>query len=103
MHQSESRVVPFYRSFYQILTIFIRGIGAGIAVLLAKRGANVVVSYVTPSSASRAEDTAKAIKAAGTKAVIVQADVSDVSQHKKIVDAALSLSETGKIDILIHK
>lgn len=46
---------------------------------------------------------AKEIEANGTKAIVVQADVSKPSEAPKLVDAALKISTTGKIEILIHK
>jgi NAD(P)-dependent dehydrogenase (short-subunit alcohol dehydrogenase family) len=72
-----------------------------VAILLGKRGANVVVNYV--GAADRAQETVKVIEAAGAKAAACQADVSKVSEHAKLVKAALELSTTGKIEILVHK
>lgn len=80
-----------------------RGLGAGIAELLAKRGANVVVNYVSDSSTKRAEEVAEKIKKIGTKAIVVQADLSKLENIPKVVDAALDISSNKKIDILIHK
>lgn len=77
--------------------------GAGIAELLAKRGANVVVNYVSEGSAKRAEEVAEKVRQAGTKSVVCKADLSNLDEIPKLVDAALSLSENEKIDILIHK
>lgn len=78
-----------------------RGIGAGIALLLGKRGANVVVNYV--GAAARAEKVVKAIEDAGSRAVAVQADVSKPTEHEKLVTAALGISTTGKIEVIVHK
>lgn len=80
-----------------------RGLGAGIAVLLAKRGANIVVNYVSNGSKDRAEKVAKEVEASGSKAVVVKADVSKTEEIPKLVEAALKISTTGKIEILIHK
>jgi NAD(P)-dependent dehydrogenase (short-subunit alcohol dehydrogenase family) len=44
----------------------------------------------------------KEIKAAGSKAALVQENVALLSDLKKIVEAALTFSESGKIDILVH-
>ncbi|KAI1364781.1 hypothetical protein F5Y08DRAFT_199188 [Xylaria arbuscula] len=85
-----------------IVTGASRGLGAGIAILLGKRGADVVVNYVSEGSRERAEKVAKEIEANGTKAVVTQANVSKLDEIPKLVDAALKLSSTGKIDILIH-
>lgn len=79
------------------------GIGAAIAIQLAKRGANVVVNYMTERSRQRSEDLVKTINGHGVKAVAVQADISKVPEIPKLVRAALDLSTTGKIEILVHK
>jgi NAD(P)-dependent dehydrogenase (short-subunit alcohol dehydrogenase family) len=70
---------------------------------LGKRGANVVVNYVSPGSKERAEKVVKDIEANGTKAILCQADVSKLEEIPKLIDAALKISTTGKIEILIHK
>lgn len=72
-------------------------------MLLGKRGANVVVNYVSESSRERAEKVAKEIEGNGTKAIVCRADVSKLAEIPKLVEAALKISPTGKIDILIHK
>lgn len=75
-----------------------RGIGRAAAILFAKEGANIVVNY--HSSAAAAEDTVKKIEAIGRKAVAVQADVGNLKDLPKLVNAALN--NFGKIDILYH-
>ncbi|OGM44150.1 gluconate 5-dehydrogenase [Aspergillus bombycis] len=86
-----------------IVTGASRGLGAGIALLLAKRGANVVVNYVSDSSAKRAQEVVDQINnQIGTKAILCRADVSKLEEIPLLVDAALKISETGKIEILIH-
>ena len=86
-----------------MLTRHSRGIGAEIASLLGRRGANVVVNYVSTGSRQRSEDLAKVIEGYGVKAVAVQADISKVAECPKLIEAALGISQTGKIEILIHK
>lgn len=44
----------------------------------------------------------KAVEPAGRKAALVEANVAFVPDLKKLVEAALTLSESGKIDILAH-
>ncbi|SPO06755.1 related to 3-oxoacyl-[acyl-carrier-protein] reductase [Cephalotrichum gorgonifer] len=85
-----------------IVTGASRGIGAEIARLLGKRGANVVVNYVSAGSQQRSEDLSKTIREYGVKAVAVQADISKVAECPKLIEAALGISETGKVEILIH-
>ncbi|KAH8702253.1 hypothetical protein BGW36DRAFT_424535 [Talaromyces proteolyticus] len=79
-----------------------RGIGSGIALLLGKRGANVVVNYVSDGSKERAAKVAAEIEQAGSRAAICQADVSKMEDIPKLVEATLSLSSNRKIDILVH-
>jgi NAD(P)-dependent dehydrogenase (short-subunit alcohol dehydrogenase family) len=75
-----------------------RGIGRACAVGLAREGASVVINYT--SNAAAAEETKKACEAAGAKALIVQADVSDAAQAKALIEAAEK--EFGKVDILVN-
>jgi 3-oxoacyl-[acyl-carrier protein] reductase len=75
-----------------------RGIGRGIALELAKRGATVVVNY--QSSASAAEEVVNAITADGGKAMAFQADVSQEEGANAVIKAAIDAY--GKIDILIN-
>jgi 3-oxoacyl-[acyl-carrier protein] reductase len=75
-----------------------RGIGRGIALELAKRGATVVVNY--QSSASAAEEVVNAIAAEGGKAMAFQADVSQEEGANALIKAAIDAY--GRIDILIN-
>ncbi|WAO87533.1 Hypothetical protein NCS54_00484600 [Fusarium falciforme] len=85
-----------------IVTGASRGIGAAIAVQLGQRGANVVVNYTSDKSKQRALDVVKKIEASGSKASLCKASVSNMKDIPKIVESALQLSQTGKIEILIH-
>ena len=85
-----------------IVTGASRGIGAGIALDLAQRGANVVVNYTSARGEAAAADLAKKIEATGSKVAIVKANVGHFDDLKKLVDGAISISENGKIDILVH-
>ncbi|KAE9370475.1 NAD(P)-binding protein [Stipitochalara longipes BDJ] len=85
-----------------IVTGSSRGIGAGIAIDLAKRGANIVVNYTSHRGEFAGGEVVKEIEAAGTKAALVQANFAHLSDLKRLVEAALTISENGKIDILVH-
>jgi 3-oxoacyl-[acyl-carrier protein] reductase len=76
-----------------------RGIGRGCAVELGKRGASVVVNYV--SSKEAAEEVVKIIEGFGNgaKAVAIQADVSKVSEIYRLFEEAKKAM--GKIDIVM--
>lgn len=78
------------------------GIGAGIALTLAKAGARVVINYVSNSTASRAEVVREKIDAVAGKnsAIVVQADVSTAEGCKKIVGETLTRFGVNHIDII---
>jgi 3-oxoacyl-[acyl-carrier protein] reductase len=74
------------------------GIGAGIAIELAKRGAHVLITY--NQAHQQAEEIANQIKLLDRKVITVQANGSDRKSPHRIVDAAVA--EFGKIDIIIN-
>lgn len=74
------------------------GIGKGIAIELASRGAKVAIHY--NSSDAGALDTQHRIEELGGQCLTVQADVADGEQIIRMVDT--SVSELGGIDILIN-
>lgn len=74
------------------------GIGQGIAVRLAKDGASVVVNY--HSDEKGGQQTVDAIASAGGKAILVGADVSNLSQMDTLIEAAWR--HFGKADVLIN-
>jgi glucose 1-dehydrogenase len=74
------------------------GIGESIAERLAQEGANVVVDYVThPEEAQAAVDK---IEAAGGKAVMIQADVTNLTDCTNLIDQAWQ--QLGSCDILVN-
>ena len=75
-----------------------KGIGAGIALELASRGAAVAVNYA--SDKAGAEKIVEQIKANGGKAIAVQASVAEPAAIGPLVDAAVK--EFGPIDILVN-
>ena len=81
-----------------IVTGSSRGIGRAIAIELARQGTNVLVNYNNNREA--AEEVKDEIERLGRKAVIVQADVSDLAQHQKLLDTAVDAF--GKVDILVN-
>ncbi|KAK3388580.1 tetrahydroxynaphthalene reductase [Sordaria brevicollis] len=76
-----------------------RGIGRGIALELARRGASVAVNYV--SSAGPANEVVQEIKRLnnGARAVAIQADVSKVSEIDRLFEAAKR--EFGRLDVVM--
>ena len=75
-----------------------RGIGRGIALELAKRGATVIVNY--QRNAEAAEEVAGVIAAAGGTALAIQADVSLEEDANRLIKTAADTY--GKIDILVN-
>ncbi|KAH8670227.1 short chain dehydrogenase [Tricladium varicosporioides] len=73
------------------------GIGKGIAMELGQRGASVVVNYANNSTG--AEEVVKEIEAAGSKAIAVQANVTKISDIKRLFQAAID--KFGKLDIVV--
>jgi tetrahydroxynaphthalene reductase len=74
-----------------------RGIGAAIAVQLGRLGAKVVVNYA--NSASHAEKVVAEIKALGSDAIAMQADIRQVPQIVKLFDDAVA--HFGGLDIAV--
>lgn len=76
------------------------GIGAGVAVAFAKEGADVVINYPNKGQEKNAKKVAAAVKKAGRKAFLVQADVSKETPVRRLVRE--SLKKLGRIDILVN-
>ena len=74
-----------------------RGIGRAIAEGLAAKGAAVIVNYVGNHEA--AHEVVAAIAGKGGKAVAIQADMSSVSDIRRLFDE--TESEFGAIDIVV--
>lgn len=75
-----------------------RGIGAEIALTLAKAGAKVVVNYAQDQSA--ADRVCATITGAGGECLVVQADVSDPAAVRKLFVTAIE--HFRQIDILVN-
>ncbi|KAI9781536.1 MAG: Arp2/3 complex subunit, actin nucleation center [Geoglossum umbratile] len=74
-----------------------RGIGAGIALELARRGSNIVVNYA--SSAGGAEKVVKEIESLGRKAIAIKADITNPDEITRMFEEAKS--HFGRIDFVI--
>jgi 3-oxoacyl-[acyl-carrier protein] reductase len=81
-----------------IVTGASRGIGRGIALALGREGFNVVINYA--SNADAAREVQQQIESMGSKAAIVQADVSKVADRQKLVDE--TVKAFGRIDLLVN-
>ena len=75
-----------------------RGIGRAIVGELAAIGANVVINYATSSHA--AQELAREIEELGSKALVVQADVSNYEQVEGMIRQ--TIETFGQVDILVN-
>ncbi len=74
-----------------------RGIGRAIALELAGHGVNVAVNYFRHKD--RAEETAREVERAGSRAVVVKAHMGDAEDVERLVNTAVETF--GGVDILI--
>ena len=75
-----------------------RRIGAVVATELARRGADVALTY--HSSQIEAEETATAVRALGRRAAVLKADLRSPSACALVVDDAVAA--LGRIDVLVN-
>ncbi len=75
-----------------------RGLGRGIALVLAEQGADVVVNYV--SAETQAQEVVAQITALGRRALAVKADASAPPDVERMFQA--TLEHFGKLDILVN-
>lgn len=80
-----------------VVTAAGRGIGAASAVALAEAGADVVMAART---AEQLDAVAKRVVAAGRRAEVVVADLSDLDAVAGLVDAATSVF--GRLDVVVN-
>ena len=73
------------------------GIGRGIAMELASRGAQIVLGEIVVDAA---ETVAKEIEAVGREAIAVKSDVTDQASTDSLFDA--TIERFGKVDILVN-
>jgi NAD(P)-dependent dehydrogenase (short-subunit alcohol dehydrogenase family) len=75
-----------------------RRIGQAIAIGLAQSGCDVVIHY--HGSRASADETARAVRAAGRRAELVQADLTDPQAARGLADQAAQLMK--RLDVLIN-
>ncbi|MCX7355696.1 MAG: SDR family NAD(P)-dependent oxidoreductase [Alphaproteobacteria bacterium] len=73
------------------------GIGRATAIIMAERGADLIIHDINEKGAN---ETAEKVKALGRKAKVWVADVSNVAAMKKVV--AEAEKHYGKIDVLVN-
>ena len=73
------------------------GIGKAVAIAYAREGADVAIGYL--SEQEDAEDTARWVREAGRKAILLPGDVSEPQHCRDLV--ARTVDELGGIDVLV--
>ncbi len=74
------------------------GIGAAIAIALAKQGANIVIDYISHPETTDALE--KEIIGFGDQAIGVEADVSQIADLQNLIDTAVK--KFGRLDIMVN-
>jgi NAD(P)-dependent dehydrogenase (short-subunit alcohol dehydrogenase family) len=77
-----------------------RNLGRAISEMLGAEGASVAVHYNSDSAHAGAEETAAAIKAAGGKASIMQADLTRVTEVDRLFGTVVK--RFGHLDIMVN-
>lgn len=75
----------------------VKRIGAVVATTLAEAGADVALVY--NRSASEAAETARQIQDGGRRAIVIQADLSEPSACRQVVDR--TIAELGRVDVVV--
>ncbi|MBF0567294.1 MAG: 3-oxoacyl-ACP reductase FabG [Nitrospirae bacterium] len=75
-----------------------KGIGGAICRVLTKDGSSVVINYM--SSSNEAAALCEELRAINPNTMVYQADVTDFSQMKKMMDDTVALF--GRVDILVN-
>src|SRR6185436_13545035 len=83
-----------------IVTGAARGIGEGIAIKFAEQGANVAFSYVSDSSAEKANALQDKLTAMGVKAKAFKSNAGDIAQCESFVNEVMK--EFNGIDICVN-
>ena len=74
-----------------------RGIGAGSALAFAEAGADVAI---TARTESQLEEVAEQVRALGRRALVFPADVSDLDNLERLVEA--TVKEFGRLDVVVN-
>ncbi len=74
------------------------GIGRAVAVLFAREGANIVISYLEEDE--DALRTAEIVEDEGGKAVTIAGDIGERDHCREVID--LAMRKFGRIDILVN-
>jgi NAD(P)-dependent dehydrogenase (short-subunit alcohol dehydrogenase family) len=75
------------------------GIGRAVAVLFAREGADVAITYL-PEEQPDAEETRAAVEKAGRRALLIPGDLTDETFCRECVET--TVRELGKLDVLVN-
>jgi NAD(P)-dependent dehydrogenase (short-subunit alcohol dehydrogenase family) len=98
-HAPEYRGADKLKDLVAIITGGDSGIGRAVAVLFAREGADVILTYL-PEEQSDAEQTKQAVEVEGHEAVLVAGDVRDPDFCRELVER--TVEAFGKLDILVN-
>jgi NAD(P)-dependent dehydrogenase (short-subunit alcohol dehydrogenase family) len=74
------------------------GIGRAVAVLYAREGADVAISFL-PEEQTDAEETRRAVEAEGRRCLLIPGDLKEAKFCDELIEQ--SVNELGKLDILV--
>ena len=74
------------------------GIGRAVALAFAREGADVLLSYLNEHA--DAEETARAVRDAGRRAVLAPGDIADEAHCRSLVER--TVAELGRLDVLVN-
>lgn len=77
-----------------------KNLGGLLSTSFANEGAKVVLHYHSAASAADAENTVKAVREAGSQAVAVQGDLTEVSELRRLFDVAVDTF--GGVDVAVN-
>ncbi|MCH4248084.1 MAG: SDR family oxidoreductase [Acinetobacter populi] len=83
-----------------VITGGAKNLGGLISRQFAKQGANLVIHYNSAATQAQAEETLQAVQDLGAKAILVQADLSDIAEIENLF--TLAKQQFGGVDIAIN-
>jgi 3-oxoacyl-[acyl-carrier protein] reductase len=83
-----------------IVTGAARGIGEGIALKIAEHGAHVAFTYVSESSAEKAQALEEKLTASGVKAKAYRSNAGDFAECERLVSDVVK--EFGTVDVCVN-
>ena len=83
-----------------VITGAARNMGRAFAVALARRGADVVVHHHGASSRADAEETARLVRDAGRRALVVEGDIARPDVVRRLFDE--TMKAFGRLDVVVN-